>query len=218
MATTKYMTQERAQELINQIKARLALKLDLAGGTMTGELKAPSIELGQNALGTATNLLEIGGGADAEHKANLFSVDNAGNVIAAGDITDGSGNSLSDVVARATKAYIPKGTVEFASLPTAGADNIGWVYNVINTVTDNTDPENPVTSLEDFTIDNRFVDYDASVTKKYPSGTNVVIFNAGTDASPSYKFDVLAGFIDTQAIIDSIGEVSSSDLDDMWGD
>lgn len=216
MSTTKYMTQERAQELVNQIKSRLALKLDLAGGTMTGELKAPSIELGQNALGTATNLFEIGGGADADHKANLFSVDNAGNVIASGEITDGHGNRLSDIVAKATKAYVPKGTIEFTSLPTPAAANEGNVYNVINT--DNTDPSAPV--LADFEINANFIEYVSGAAKQntYPSGTNIAVVNFGTDASPNYKYDVLSGFIDTQAIIDSIGEVSASDLEDMWGD
>lgn len=210
----KYLTESRAQELINQIKERLAQRVNLAGDTMTGELKVPTIELGSNALGEANNIIEIGGGADADHKANVFSVDKDGNVVAAGDITDGDGNKLSDVVAKATKAYIPKGTCEFTALPTADADKIGWVYNVINT--DNTDPDNPV--LGEFTIDNRFIEYDASQEKTFPSGTNIVIVEDEESGSTVYKFDVLSGFIDTQAIIDSIEEISSSDLEDMWGD
>ena len=81
-------------------------------------------------------------------------------------------------------AFIPKGSVAFASLPaTLAATNLGWVYNVTDA----------------FTVDNRFVEYDGSAAtqKSFPAGSDIVVIDADTTgSSPSYKFNVLAGFVD----------------------
>ena len=79
-----------------------------------------------------------------------------------------------------TGVYKAKGNLVSANLNASllTASNLGWVFNI----TDN------------FTINENFLEYDASNPKTYPAGTNVVI----VQATPStYKFDVLSGFIDT---------------------
>ena len=73
-----------------------------------------------------------------------------------------------------SSVYKPAGYVSFASLPTPASTNLGNVYNVTDA----------------FTTDSRFVE---GAGKSYPAGTNVVIIDAG---SSTYKFDVLAGFVD----------------------
>ena len=73
-----------------------------------------------------------------------------------------------------SSVYKPAGSVVFANLPTPGSTNLGNVYNM----------------LDSFETDSRFVEGSG---KSYPAGTNVVIVDTG---SSTYKFDVLAGFID----------------------
>ena len=73
--------------------------------------------------------------------------------------------------------YKPAGSIAYASLPTLAAGILGNVYNVTDA----------------FTTDTRFVEGSG---KEYPAGTNVAVVNTGTNASPVYKFDVLAGFVD----------------------
>lgn len=233
----KYLTEEGLQHLIDTIKTRLGTKVNLAGDTMTGELKTPSIEIGANAAGVATNVIEVGDGNTAvgATKKNVFAVSNAGTVTAK-DYVDGDGNRFSDILALSKKAFIPKGTVEYSTLAsmTLDASKIGWVYDVINTVTTE-DPEThaSVSSLDKFTINDKFVEYVAGAdnAKYYPSGTNVVVVEVTppVEADPTadppvaavpgvYKFDIFPGFVDTQSIIDSIEEVDAEDIDDMWED
>lgn len=73
------------------------------------------------------------------------------------------------------------------------ADNVGNVYNVIK----------PFKTTSDFV---------EGAGKEYPAGTNIVIVNTGTDQSPLYKFDVLAGFIDTSAFATKVGNATSGNL------
>lgn len=75
--------------------------------------------------------------------------------------------------AKIASVYKPGGTVAFANLPAASADNLGMVYNVSDA----------------FTTDARFVE---GTGYNYVAGTNVVIVENGG----SYKYDVLAGFVD----------------------
>ena len=108
-----------------------------------------------------------------------------------------SGTAVANAISSAISAvYKPAGSSTFANLPTPGAAYLGNVYNM----------------SEEFTIDNRFVEYDPSTTKTYPAGTNVVVVNTGTDAEPVYKFDVLTGFIDLSpyALTNSLANVATS--------
>jgi len=73
-----------------------------------------------------------------------------------------------------SSVYKPAGSVAFASLPTLGASVLGNVYNVTDSFTTTAD----------------FVE---GAGNSYPAGTNVVVVEP---TSGTYKFDVLAGFVD----------------------
>lgn len=83
--------------------------------------------------------------------------------------------------------YTPKGSIAFASLPTAAAGNKGWVYNVSDA----------------FTTTAAFVE---GAGHSYGAGTNVVCVDVG---SGSYKWDVLAGTID-------LTELSAAEVQTLW--
>lgn len=81
--------------------------------------------------------------------------------------------------ARVSSVYKPGGSKTAAELTSAllVEVNEGKVFNLSDALTTTAD----------------FVE---GAGKTYPAGTNVVVINAGTSESPSYKFDVLAGFVD----------------------
>lgn len=80
----------------------------------------------------------------------------------------------SAIDAAIASVYKPAGSVAFASLPNPAKAVEGNVYNVTDA----------------FTTDSRFVE---GAGKSYPAGTNVVVINT---SGSTYKYDVLAGFID----------------------
>lgn len=86
-----------------------------------------------------------------------------------------------------TGVYTPKGSITFASLPTAAAGNKGWVYNVSDA----------------FTTTAAFVE---GAGHSYGAGTNVVCVD---DGSGSYKWDVLAGTID-------LTELTADEVQTLW--
>lgn len=86
-----------------------------------------------------------------------------------------------------TGVYTPKGSIAFASLPTAAAGNKGWVYNVSDA----------------FTTTAAFVE---GAGHSYGAGTNIVCVDAG---SGSYKWDVLAGTID-------LTELTADEVQTLW--
>lgn len=86
-----------------------------------------------------------------------------------------------------TGVYTPKGSIAFASLPTAEAGNKGWVYNVSDA----------------FTTTAAFVEGEGH---SYGAGTNVVCVDAGSE---SYKWDVLAGIID-------LTELTADEVQTLW--
>lgn len=83
--------------------------------------------------------------------------------------------------------YTPKGTIAFASLPTASAGNLGWVYNISDA----------------FTTTAAFAE---GAGHSYGAGTNVVCVNAG---SGTYQWDVLAGAID-------MTELTADEVQSIW--
>ena len=83
-----------------------------------------------------------------------------------------------------SSTYKAKGSVAFASLPAASSSTEGFVYNVSDSFTTTAD----------------FVE---GAGNTYPAGTNVVIVNT---TGSTYKYDVLAGFVDLS------GYVLSTDL------
>lgn len=86
-----------------------------------------------------------------------------------------------------TGVYTPKGSIAFASLPTAAAGNKGWVYNISDA----------------FTTTAAFVE---GAGHAYGAGTNVVCVDVG---SGSYKWDVLAGTID-------LTELTADEVQTLW--
>lgn len=96
--------------------------------------------------------------------------------------------------------YRAAGSIAFEALPALAASEEGKVYNISN----------------EFTTTENFVE---GAGKKYPVGTNVVCIDVGTD---EYKWDVLAGFVDTSALAtkqeltegleDKVDKVSGSSL------
>lgn len=97
-------------------------------------------------------------------------------------------SQVQDAISSAiTGVYTPKGSIAFASLPTAADGNKGWVYNVSDA----------------FTTTAAFVE---GAGHSYGAGTNVVCVDAG---SGSYKWDVLAGTID-------LTELTADDVQTLW--
>ena len=74
--------------------------------------------------------------------------------------------------------YKPAGSIAFAQLPAPAKENLGKVHNVTDA----------------FTTDDKFLE---GVGKKHPAGTNVVL----VASDGSYKYDVLAGFVDLSAYV-----------------
>lgn len=86
-------------------------------------------------------------------------------------------------------AYILRGSVTFANLPTTlTASMTGYVYDI----------------ADEFTTDARFKE---GAGKKYSAGTNVAIANLGTQEAPDMKFDVLSAFFDIDGINKRIDNV-----------
>ena len=78
------------------------------------------------------------------------------------------------IAAAISSTYKPSGSVEFASLPTPSADNLGNVYNVTDA----------------FTAGATFITSEQEV--EYPAGTNVAV----VEVDGQYYFDALSGFVD----------------------
>lgn len=82
-----------------------------------------------------------------------------------------------EVDGKLSSVYKPAGNCLFADLPVPSASNLGNVYSM----------------MDEFTTDERFV---ASEPTHYPIGTNVAVVQVMVEETPTYLFDVLAGFVD----------------------
>ena len=92
-------------------------------------------------------------------------------------------------------AYVIKGSKTFAELPAIAditASMVGYVYNI----------------SDDFTIDDRFIEYVSGETKSYSAGTNVVIVNNGDGVTDDFKLDVVSSFVDVAGINELIEAIS----------
>ena len=98
---------------------------------------------------------------------------------------------------KVSSAVVPKGTKTFAQLTgiTMSSDTLGDMYNI----------------SDSFTINNTFKEYDSSNPKTYPAGTNVVCVEDGTN---TYKWDVMAGFVDLSGyqLSSDIGALSEAEI------
>ncbi|MBQ2042192.1 MAG: hypothetical protein II485_03305, partial [Firmicutes bacterium] len=112
------------------------------------------------------------------------------------DLSDASNYALKDDV---VKVFNPSGSVASASdLPTLSATVLGNIYRVTTTF-------------------NTTSDFVEGSGKPIQAGNDIVVVNIGTDASPTYKFNVWGDFIDIsgkQDVIDSSHKLSSDLVDD----
>ena len=95
-----------------------------------------------------------------------------------------------------SSTYKPAGSVTFAKLPTPSASVLGNVYNVTDA----------------FTTTDKFVE---GAGNKYSAGTNVVVVNT---TGSTYKFDVLAGFVDLSdyAKTADFVELTNNEVQAIW--
>lgn len=206
-------------------KTALDGKLDVTGGTMTGDLTVSGAYIKAKSLDNVGGDIKADGAVSAYNfvidtgvgdKMAIFKTGDTaaafrstpgadyirfavgtptgGNDATTKDYVDNkvSGLQTADQVQAAissaiTGVYTPKGSIAFASLPTAAAGNKGWVYNVTGA----------------FTTTAAFVE---GAGHSYGAGTNVVCVDAG---SGSYKWDVLAGTID-------LTELTADEVQTLW--
>ena len=102
-------------------------------------------------------------------------------------LTNGAGyQTASDVStaidAKISSTYKAKGSCTFANKPSLASSHEGEVWNI----------------SDSFTTTSDFVEGAGST---YPAGTNIVVVNIGTNESPTWKYDVLAGFVDLSSYL-----------------
>lgn len=194
------------------IKAELDKKLNKSGGSVSGNLVVEgslrSLTSSTTNLGLYTSDLAHGVTLTCDDGSSASLAGEAAGTYArlsVGAPTDGndattktyvdtkvSGLQTADQVQAAISSavagvYTPKGSIAFASLPTAATGNKGWVYNVTDA----------------FTTTAAFVE---GAGRSYGAGTNVVCVDAG---SGSYKWDVLAGTVD-------LTELTADEVQTLW--
>lgn len=81
----------------------------------------------------------------------------------------------SKIATAISSTYKPAGSTMFSFLPSVGVDQEGKVYNII----------------DEFTTTEDFIE---GAGNQYPAGTNIVCIDS--DDAGTYKWDVLAGFVD----------------------
>lgn len=104
-----------------------------------------------------------------------------------------------EINTKISTVYKAKGTCTFANKPALNANNEGFVYNISDA----------------FTTTSDFVE---GAGKSYPAGTNIVVINNGTTASPSWKYDVLAGMTDLSGYVAKAGDTMTGTLKISSGD
>lgn len=100
-------------------------------------------------------------------------------------------------------AYKASGSKQASELTSSllVAGNVGNVYNLSTVLT--------------ITAENKNL-FVENAEGSYPKGTNVVVINAGTSGNPSYKFDILAGFVDTSSFLTAQDVVNGGNTA-SWG-
>lgn len=113
-----------------------------------------------------------------------------------GDVASAKAEALSAIDTAVSTAYKVKGSVAFAALPAPSKTALGDVYNVSDA----------------FATTDTFVE---GAGKSYPAGTNVVCANA---SGSTYKWDVLAGFVDLSGYVklSDIEFVTDAEIDAMF--
>ena len=164
--------------------------LKLASTTASGDLTEDVLEL----QGQVTNILSaIGtkGGESSIAANNLWAaIEEVKTAYEAADTsiegmfenyydkTETDGQIDTKIASAISSTYKPAGSVMFELLPTLSATEEGKVYNI----------QNEFDTTEDFV---------EGAGHTYPAGTNVVCIDS--DDAGTYKWDVLAGFVDLSA-------------------
>lgn len=109
---------------------------------------------------------------------------------------------VADAIAAAiSSTYKPAGSIAASGIASSllVAANEGKVYNV----------------SEQFTTTADFVE---GAGKIHPAGTNIVVINNSSTDTPDWKFDVLAGFIDTSVFVTHAesAAITDSEIDTIW--
>lgn len=109
--------------------------------------------------------------------------------------------SKSELDGKLSSTYKPGGNMLFANLPDPSATNLGLVYSMNDA----------------FTTDDRFI---ASEPTPYPIGTNVVCVQVTVEDTPTYLYDVLAGFVDLSEYMKETDMVAitNQEIDEVIGD
>lgn len=112
-------------------------------------------------------------------------------------LTNDSGFQTGDQVesainAKVASTYKAGGSVAFAALPTPDEAHLGFVYNV----------------TDKFTTTADFIE---GAGGKHPAGTNVAIVAVTDGEATSYKYDVLAGFVDLSEYAKTADVVAKED-------
>ena len=143
-----------------------------SSGTMAlvGDIPTTTSSVTQNSTAVLTS-----GGA---YTALADKVDKvSGKGLSTNDFVSANYYTKTQVDGMISSVYKPAGSVAFANLPTLAAGVLGNVYNV----------------TDSFTTTSDFVEGSGTT---YPAGTNVVVVDTSSTSTPSYKFDVLSGFVD----------------------
>ena len=100
-----------------------------------------------------------------------------------------------------SSVYKPGGNMLFANLPEPSVANLGLVYSMNDA----------------FTTDDRFI---ASQPTSYPIGTNVVCVQVTVEETPTYLYDVLAGFVDLSGYLlkTDMVAITNEEIDQIVGD
>lgn len=162
----------------------VAAASDSAAGLLSAALH---IKLGGIAAGAQVNTIE---GIKVNSVAQTPDGNKAVDItvpVKVSDLTNDSGFQTASQVAASiaaaiTTTYKPGGSVAFASLPALNADHLGFVYNVTDA----------------FTTTANFVE---GAGKSFPAGTDVAIVDVGAAQNPSYKYNVMGGFVDLSGYV-----------------
>ena len=103
-----------------------------------------------------------------------------------------------EVDGKLSSVYKPAGNCLFANLPQPSAALLGNVYSM----------------MDAFTTDDRFV---ASEPTQYPIGTNVAVVQVMVEETPTYLYDVLAGFVDLSGYLKTTDMVTieNTEIDEI---
>lgn len=149
----------------------------IATGTANGTIKVNGTDVSIAGLAALAYKAQVSeSDLDAALKAVLGGKAAKATTLAGYGITDAYTKTQVDGII--SSVYRPSGSVAFADLPAPAKGNLGKVYNVTNA----------------FTTDAKFAE---GTGKMYPAGTNVVL----VESDGSYKYDVLAGFVDLSAYV-----------------